>query len=268
MKQSFKFLAFTLAVSLCLTACSLLPSKEPEPYVVVEPTNPQAAENTQNSAANTTEQVRKPISWEHNLLFGKLIYTVDDVKVIDNLADVGEGEFGEHSEICILDPAYKELASNNQKEYGAKYETVYQYPEYVGPDGQFMDGVYMIALDITVKNQDAANEYVNKDGKPEARYGNPYLFKTDSFLYLMDPKIDGMRKSPGFFSLAGKRPEHPLAYELKPGETISFRIGFMLYTPYDSQEIDFSDLVVSPDWEVDFHKPGAVYFSLGLEDLS
>lgn len=94
--------------------------------------------------------------------------------------------------------------------YGSKYETVYHFPEYVEEDGQFLDGVYMIALDITVENQKATNEYINGDGEKEVRYGNPYIFKTDSFPYLMSKESDHLKRVPGFFSLGGKRPEYSL----------------------------------------------------------
>lgn len=268
MKLRMMFLASMLAIFCVLAGCS---SKEEATTgfskVEVTPTESQiAADETVSSDVHT------PMMWEQTLEFGSLIFTIDNVEQITNANDIGEGGFGEHSEVAFFNGEYYELASNNWKEYGNLYETIYLYPEYIDSTGTFMDGACMIALDITVESKDATNQQKNSNtGEIETRYGNPYIFKADSLLYLIDkdvltPDGDYAGVPAGFFSGYNLRTEHPMAYELKPGEKTSFRIGFLIGNRPDGSDRVYSELAVST--QSNSLDDETVWFPLNLEDKS
>lgn len=227
---------------------------------------------TVTASAEGTEAANAdiPMKWEQTLEFGSLVYTIDQVHLITDTGEISNGGFGEHSEIAFYNGEYYELASNNWKEYGNLYETIYPYPEYIDSTGAFMDGACMIVLDITVESKDATNQQKNSNtGEIETRYGNPYIFKADSLLYLIDkdvltPDGDYAGVPAGFFSGYNLRTEHPMAYELKPGETTSFRIGFLIGNRPDGSERVYSELAVST--QSNSLGDDTVWFSLNLED--
>ena len=114
--------SFILALALLLTGCSV--KEKPNTgfsKVEVNPTESQiAADETVSSDVHT------PMVWEQTLEFGRLIFTIDNVELITNANDIGEGGFGEHSEVTFFNGEYYELASNNWMEYGDLYETIYR----------------------------------------------------------------------------------------------------------------------------------------------
>ena len=92
------FLASMLAIFCVLAGCS---SKEESTTgfskVEVTPTESQiAADETISSEVHT------PMMWEQTLEFGSLIFTIDNVELITNANDIGEGGFGELSEVAFL----------------------------------------------------------------------------------------------------------------------------------------------------------------------
>ena len=264
-----KFSICILILALLLAGCSA--KEEPNTgfsKVEVTPTESQAAADDENIGSDETT----PMVWEQTLEFGSLIFTIDNVELITNANDIGEGGFGEHSEVAIFNCEYYELASNNWMEYGNLYETIYLYPEYIDSTGAFMDGACMIALDITVESKGATNQQKNSNtGEIETRYGNPYIFKADSLLYLIDEKVltpdgDYAGVPAGFFSGYNLRTEHPMAYELKPGEKTSFRIGFLIGNRPDGSDRVYSELAVST--QSNSLDDETVWFPLNLEDIS
>lgn len=124
---------------------------------------------------------------------------------------------------------------------------------------------------MTVKSQDATNQRRNPNtGELEARYDNPYLFKVDSILYLIDTSDvdqDGnyLGRAPGFFSAYGKRSEHPYAYELRPNEVISFQIGFLIGNRADGSPRNPANLIACTQAN---SLDNAVWFDLNLEEIS
>lgn len=102
-------------------------------------------------------------------------------------------------------------------------------------------------------------------------YGNPYIFKADSLLYLIDkdvltPDGDYAGVPAGFFSGYNLRTEHPMVYELKPGEKTSFRIGFLIGNRPDGSDRVYSELSVST--QSNSLGDDTVWFPLNLEDKS
>lgn len=230
---------------------------------------PVESQNTTDNEASIADTYSS-MMWEQTLEFGSLVFSIDNVEVITNAGVIGEGGFGEHSEVAFFNGEYYELASTNWREYGSLYETIYPYPDYIDSTGTFMDGACMIALDITVESKDATNQWTNsKSGAVETRYGNPYIFKADSLIYLIDKEVinpdgDYAGVSAGFFSGYNLRTEHPMAYELKPGEKTSFRIGFLIGNRPDGSDRVYSEIAVST--QSNSLGNDTVWFSLHLED--
>ncbi len=266
MDNTKKVFSIMMLVLVLLTGCSSS-SKVQTGFSKIEPTLDQSSVGSITASDETSAPF---MSWEQKMQKGKLIYTIDDVHVFRNTSAIGSGGYGEHSEIIMHDEKYYQQAQDNWKEYGSLYEKIYPYPEYIDSNGNFIEGAYMIALDLTVKNKDATNELKNSKNELEARYGNPYLFKVDSILYLIDREVTDQEgayigRSCGFFSGYGAYKEHPFAYELKPDEEISFRIGYLIGNRPDGSASDFKDFVVSTSsYALD---DGAVWFDLNLEEV-
>lgn len=268
MKHHLNIIASIVAVACLLAGCAQK-KEHAQGYVKLEPTASEMGGNEAEKATNSAPVAS--MIWEQSLEVGKLFYQIDDVHVITSASEIGEGGFGEHSEIAFCDGAFYDQAMEDWRQFGDQYEHIYNYPDYIQADGQFMDGAYMIALDMTVKSQDATNQRANPEsGELDARYGNPYLFKVDSILYLIDTGDicrDGtyLGVAPGFFSEYGNRTEHPYAYELRPNEAISFRIGFLIGNRSDGSSRDLADLVVCTRSD---SLDNAVWFKLDLGDVS
>lgn len=266
MKYHLYIMVSAIAVACLLGGCEQKEA-DTQGYAKLEPT---VSEVDNSSGAQAAEDApATPMVWEQTLEVGKLCYQIDAVHVITNASEIGEGGFGERSEIVLYDGAFYDRAMEDWRQYGSQYEQIYPYPEYIQADGQFLDGTCMIALDMRVTSQDATNQWRKADGELESRYGNPYLFKVDSILYLLDTgdtARDGtyLGVPPGFFSEYGGRSEHPYAYEVKPGETVTFRIGFLMGNRSDGTSRDLADLVVCTQSN---SLDNAVWFDLQLEEF-
>lgn len=107
------------------------------------------------------------------------------------------------------------------------------YPDSVDGNGDLIDG-YLILVDLTLENIDARNEYLNhQTGEMVPRDGDPYIFRANDFLYLMNRSIDEdqhgqtNRKAAVYFSNIWNEEVNSMAFRLEPGETVSFKIGFL-----------------------------------------
>ena len=130
------------------------------------------------------------------------------------------------------------------------------------------EGGNLVMMDVTVTSQDAVNFITEPEtGVQSRRYAdNPFLFRADEICYLVDiaemTDQDYTYYDAVFFSEMGRFSEHPMAYEVLPGESISFRIGFLVGNRKDGSDMAFSDMVLTTNWgdaEKDFydvHIPG------------
>ncbi len=116
-----------------------------------------------------------------------------------------------------------------------------QYDHYVSPEGTLKEGSSLILLDLEVKNLDAR-------GKLDLDTDNPYLFRADGLLTLIDlTEKQGKNYyyvDVDYFSLFGccQDPDHPFLYELKPGDSIEFTVGYFIGKKRDSSERDLSQI--------------------------
>ena len=114
----------------------------------------------------------------------------------------------------------------------------YDYPNWVEDDGYFGDGVYLILVDVTVTNVGAENYTTAdrySDGRIRGQYDDPYIFHAHGFPFLTDISQWHQKNSrlsyqdtPAYFSLLTQRSEHPFAFRLAPGESITYTLGFFV----------------------------------------
>ena len=205
------------------------------------------------------EEIQEPdvegIRWEDKTIeVGKLTYTITRASYLTNLEKAGHGKFRENAVVGIYD------GSGNDP-------TIYYYPECFDETDTLVSGACMVLLDVQVDSEDAVNFRTNKvTGVQSRRYeDNPFLFRADEIAYLIDTSENAdsgyTYYDAVYFTEMNEFSEHPMAYELLPGESITFRIGYLLGNCQDGTARDLSKLVISTDW----NDPEEKYFELNLK---
>lgn len=188
-------------------------------------------------------QVKLPegISWQApGIEVGKLHYTITRASVLNNVQNIGIGRFRESAIVGVYD------TEGNL--------TMYHYPECADEEGNLVDGVNFVVLDITATSQDAVNFITNPaTGVQTRRYpDNPFLFRADEIAYLVDiaqeTTTDYTYYDAVYFSDMGYFEEHEMAYELLANDTVSFRIGYLVGNRADGTPLNLADLVVTTNW--------------------
>lgn len=161
---------------------------------------------------------------------GKLDCLITDIKVISNISEIeNTNGFVNDAEVTV-----------------SNYGTL-RYPDFITDNGMFVNGVYLLVVDVYVSNIDAVcytTQEKLENGSTLGIYDNPYLFRADFLFYLQDVHDgeDGIvyEDSSGlqhiyipswgidYYSNLGDGPGDPVSYELKPGESISFSVGFLV----------------------------------------
>ncbi len=181
------------------------------------------------------------LSWQApGIEVGVLHYTVTRTNVLDNIDNAGLG--------TIREGAIMNIYSQDGQ------QTMYRYPDCADEEGYLVEGGNLVVMDITVTSQDAVNFITDPEtGEQNRRYAdNPFLFRADEIAYLVDitEQTDGdyTYYDAVFFSHMGWYEEHPMAYEVLPGESVTFRIGFLVGNRKDGSDMDFSDMVLTTNW--------------------
>ena len=174
---------------------------------------------------------------------GHLEFRFDNARAVNHRSDVQEE--------CIDPPRASRRYSYDASQYSSEdfsnaenirllegtWYVRYDYPNWVEDDGYFGDGVYLILVDVTVTNVGAENYTTAdrySDGRPRGEYDDPYIFWAAGVPVLTD--ISGTKwigdrlwyADPAYFSLLNQRSEHPLAFRLAPGESITYTLGFFV----------------------------------------
>lgn len=114
-----------------------------------------------------------------------------------------------------------------------------QYDRYVSSDGSLKEGSCFVVLDLQIESIDAAAEL-------DLNNEDPYLFRADSLLTLVDLTEKQSKnyyyQNINYFSLFGSNEQHPFAFNLNPGDSIEFSIGFFVGNKKDGSERDLSQL--------------------------
>ena len=207
------------------------------------------------------------ISWEDpKIEVGKLTYTITHAQVFTNVYNAGSGSVRENAIFNMYDGNLYDAYRVNPDAPNDGYCTTFYYPYCIDANGNLLGGGSMVVLDIRVDSEDAVNFVTDPEtGVQSRRYpDNPFLFRADEITFLLDTEDDttaGLTYYDAvYFNAMDAFSEHPMAYELLPGESISFRIGFFMGNRKNGSPRDFRDVVASTGW----HTEDEEYFSLNL----
>ena len=175
---------------------------------------------------------------------GHLEFRFDNARAVNHRSDVQEE--------CLLLSDCSRFYSYDASQYSAEDfpdaadvwlfegETLnvkYAYPDWTEEDGYFGDDIYLILIDVTATNVGAENYTTAdrySDGRPRGEFDDPYIFPAAGVPVLTD--ISGTKwigdrlwyADPVYFSLMNQCSEHPLAFRLAPGESITYTLGFLV----------------------------------------
>ena len=157
---------------------------------------------------------------------GTLACTVEKAYLVDNIFDEGIPLDEIDSE------SYVEIGRGEKAEF-------YDNPDFVDAEtGQVVDGAYIVAVEMTVTNEDASTEhYMDNRTMPLGSTPSPassekaYVFRAD-FLYLYDSSRKGedafLNSSFVWFTGCGQRDEANGAFYLPVGETTTMTIYYIV----------------------------------------
>ncbi len=208
-----KWIAMLLYIALSMTAC--VPSPQ---WEATYPGNGNGLVEYKDDAI--------PFKFEYttaydNLRNGKLIFTIDKSWVVTNVADI-PAEGGVRTDTGWL------LYYEDQRE---DRTDSYKYPEEVVlEDGSFIDGTYIIMVQMTVTSEDAenwTNEDVGANGQPKSWWPDPYIFEIPC-----DLKVGNSRSYDtvyAYFSeLWSVEAGNGYQYYLEPGQTKTIVFGWLI----------------------------------------
>jgi len=211
-------------------------------------------ETVSSGDALAQENDRDAITWEDtHLEQGSLRYTVNDAWVTTGMSGLEEKRFPNYDAYAIIfHPEWEEAFLNNPEMYRDRFMMTYSPPELWSGTGQFVEGIRMVMMDVTVENQNATNQYSDSNGNLVGRYADPYVFNVTSIGVLLDagrcmeqdPDVY-WRYSIGYFSGLGDRQENPFAYRVEPGQSVTFQVGYLLGNYPDGKTANVSDLVLA-----------------------
>lgn len=188
---------------------------------------------------------------ERQLKSGKIICTITDARLINNINDLENLDgFTEDANILFIDD---------------HDEIVLKYPDWINENGEFIEGAYLLLVDISVTSNGAESytrHDINEFGDAIGMYDDPYLFRADSLVYLQDTHYgtDGIMTQEDtdgtkytniaawgidYFSERNRRSENPNVFRLSPGDTIAFHLGFLISDITEKGEMDLGSLYLT-----------------------
>jgi len=209
----------------------------------------------------------------YEFLSGKLELSISNPRVVTQRDDMPGGDF---------DSAYAGIWNDGEVTEYVCYSP--RFPSFVFEDGSFVEGAKLIVMDVTVTNIDAkmrTQKDADAEGKGGGLYTDPYIFRVGSLLSFTDTakatdmiSVFGGVSSDGnypqlnatYFSLLNNCEEHPFAFRVAPGESISFSIGIVMGNNEDGSERDLSTIAARITFaeHIGGMKSDVYYVSLGL----
>ena len=177
---------------------------------------------------------------------GYLEFSFDNARAVNHRSDVQEEYLllSECSRLYWYDasqysaedfPGARDVSIFQDKTLYVRYD----YPDWTEEDGYFGDDIYLILVDVTATSV-GAEMHTNSDDHPGGPFDDPYIFDATAVPVLTD--ISGTYwlnensrlwyEQPVYFSLLNQRSEHPFAFRLAPGESITYTLGFLV-TDYE-----------------------------------
>lgn len=242
------FSCFMMICILLFSACSN-PSPEKnadffggsttENHISLESSLPSLHEGNSDVEKVPATEPQLPAQWEWSASGdGYNIATITNIAVVNTTAGLDENGYIDDECVTVYNGIFSE-----RKEY--------VYPEFIDENGEFRSGIRMILVDVIVDNPDGAtSRWKNANGKYENHYSNPYYFNVASVcsLIFLDQGIDYgsvvqcRTSSCSYFSLCNKELDNQLCFELKPNDSLSFQVGFLIGNNKDGSDIDISAL--------------------------
>lgn len=237
----------------------------------------QENENSgQTTQSHQTAELKFEYSAEtapHQILSGKMQFTVSNPRVVTHRKDMPGGDFSEAIAEIWMNGEVKEYVCYSQR-----------FPSFILDDGSFVEGAKLVMVDVTVTNIDAkmrTQKDADENGKGGGDYTDPYVFRVDSLLGFADTKetTDAISAFGGvsstgnypqlnacYFSLLNECEEHSFAFRLVPGETMTYTVGIVVGNNQDGSERDLSAIVVrvASAKHIGGTESSVYYVSLGL----
>jgi hypothetical protein len=215
--------------------------------IVVETTD-----NNQNISTDTTDSADSTDSTDNTVTIavddytGTMTYEVVSASVITNLKE-------NNVDMDKIDPYMFVLTEN------ADGEQVYlDYPDFIDAASNLTDGCKMYVVKMRVTNTDAEYKY-------EEDYDSPYIFRADniSLNYVSENQKTTIQIPINYYSLRKEGDSTWCTFQLEPGETIEYEIGFILGTFVDDNS---NQKTVEVDKERLFLKGGDEYYQINWEE--
>jgi hypothetical protein len=215
--------------------------------IVVETTD-----NNQNISTDTTDSADSTDSTDNTVTIatddytGTMTYEVVSASVITNLEE-------NNVDMDKIDPYMFVLTEN------ADGEQVYlDYPDFIDAASNLTDGCKMYVVKMRVTNTDAEYKY-------EEDYDSPYIFRADniSLNYVSENQKTTIQIPINYYSLRKEGDSTWCTFQLEPGETIEYEIGFILGTVMDDNS---NQKTVEVDKERLFLKGGDGYYQINWEE--
>lgn len=218
--------AFVVTVAVCL-ALALTGCIQTNPWESLGNGNQNVAQlvpgmNHQNSEFPYTFEYA---SEEDSMMRqGKLIVTVNRCWTVTNEKDFPAGGG------IIIDEVTAVVFQNFHED--GTYEMLWYPEDIVQDDGSFASDAYFVMIELTYTNVDAARwicDDLDEKGEQRGMFLDPYVF--DIIGGLQYPDSQGPDTSPDYFSELNEVDdvmESSLQFYLKPGETRTITVGFLV----------------------------------------
>jgi predicted small secreted protein len=177
---------------------------------------------------------------------GTMTYEVVSANIITNLEE-------NNVDMDKIDPYMFVLTQNSDGE-----EEYIDYPDFIDEDSNLTDGCKMYMVKMRVTNTDAEYKY-------EEDYNSPYIFRADniSLNYVSENQKTTIQIPINYYSLRKEGNSTWCTFQLEPGETIEYEIGFILGPIVNDNS---SQNTVEVDKERLFLSGGTGYYQIDWEE--
>jgi predicted small secreted protein len=179
---------------------------------------------------------------------GTMTYEVVSASVITNLEE-------NNVDMDKIDPYMFVLTQNSDGE-----EEYIDYPDFIDENANLIDGCKMYIVKLRVTNTDAKYKYGDDDN-----YDSPYIFRADNIFlnYISENQKTTIPMAINYYSLRKEGTSTWCTFQLEPGETIEYEIGFILGPIVDDNS---SQKTVEVDKERLFLSGGTGYYQIDWEE--
>ena len=272
-----------LMLMLSITSCS---DQKEEPLYTLDLSGNQNAENPSAGTTGSSGEMKSELVFQitpaldSTMKSGELLLTISNARVINNATEIEDLDGLYDSIVPVYDQAGEHIYKHNSN----------RWPSFIEENGDFVDGVHLILIDVSVQSIDAHMRTIydaDENGLYAGSYADPYILRSDHTIGLAD--LSGKVKNTdvasvfsdgaglgsyktwyqAYFSKSGDRSEHPAAYYLEPGESIEYTVGYLIGNRSDGTDYDLSELYLTVDFakHIEDDSPSVdktYYIKLGL----